>query len=91
MQILVGYALSMLLLHELESRCRARLLRAWGRAPRPCAPRMGGPGACLGRLTIPVFFLLSAVISWELVESFWEVRDAIGAALLASGPAHGSL
>ncbi len=77
LQILFGYALSMLLLHELESRSRAYFLRKRGRTAQP---RMAS-GTCLGALTIPVFFLLSAVISWELVENFWEVKDAMAGAL----------
>ena len=83
MQILFGYALSMLLLHELESRSRAFFLRKRGRSAGACAPRVVAPaGTCLGAATIPVFFLLSAVIAWELVEGFWELHDAMGGALL---------
>lgn len=78
-QILFGYALSMLLLHKLESRSRAFFLRKRGCSAGAMAPAR----TCLGAATIPVFFLLSAVISWELVESFWELHDAMGGALLA--------
>ena len=83
-QVLFGYALSVLLLHELECRSRTIFLcKRWRNAPLS-APRWT---SCtrFGALTIPVLFLLSAVVSWELVESFWEARGAILGASL--GPA----
>ena len=84
-QILFGYALSMLLLHELESRSRSFFLRKRWRAMQPApGSRPTAPGTCLGALAIPAFLLLSAVIAWELVEGFWELRDAAGAAILSS-------
>jgi hypothetical protein len=82
-QILFGYALSMLLLHELESRSRAFFLRKRRRSSAACSPcAVAPPGTCLGAAVIPVFFLLSAVIAWELVEVFWELHDAMGWALV---------
>ena len=85
MQILFGYALSMLLLHELESRSRNFFLRKrWRAMQRGPRPSPAAPGTCLGALAIPAFLLLSAVIAWELVEGFWELRDAAGAAILSS-------
>ena len=67
--------LSVLLLHEVECHSRATFLRKQWRSAPPCAPRWM---SCtrFGALTIPVLFLLSAVISWELVESFWDARGA---------------
>ena len=74
----------MLLLHELESRSRNFFLRKRWRAVQraPWSPA-GAPGSCLGALAIPAFLLLSAVIAWELVEGFWELRDAAGARILS--------
>lgn len=83
MQILVGYAVSLLLLHELECRSRALFLRRRWRGAPPSKPRWM-PCTCCGAFTVPVLFLLSAVISWELVESFWEAQDAILGASLGS-------
>ena len=79
--MLFGYVLSVLLLHKLEGCSRAMFLRKQWRSGQTCALRRA-PGAYLGALTIPVLLLLSAVISWELVEGFWEARDALAGALL---------
>ncbi|CAL8471569.1 g11111 [Coccomyxa elongata] len=71
LQIIFGYVLSMLLLHELEGRSRADFLRSRGRIP---APETSG-GLFMGWLAVPVFMLLSALITWELVEAVWELAD----------------
>lgn len=69
-QIIFGYVLSMLLLHELEGRSRADFARSRGRQlSRP------QDGAELGWTSIPIFFLLSALITWEIVESTWELTS----------------
>ena len=70
-QITFGYVLSMLLLHELEGRSRADFLRSRG---RPAAQPTSG-GLFMGWLAMPVFMLLSALITWELVEGLWELAD----------------
>ena len=85
-QILFGYALSLLVLYELEARSRHLFLRRrWSSAPN-CAPR-GMSCACFGVLTIPVLFLLSAVLSWEVIEGFWEARDAMAGPSMGAVPA----
>lgn len=71
LQITFGYVLSMLLLHELEGRSRADFLRSRGRPPGQ--PTSGG--LFMGWLAVPVFMLLSALITWELVEGVWELAD----------------
>ena len=83
MQILLGYALSVLLLHELECRSRALFLRRRWRGASPCTLRQT-PCACFGALTAPILFLLSAAISWELVESYWDAQGATTGAPLVS-------
>jgi hypothetical protein len=68
-QVMFGYVLSMLLLHELESRSRAMFAHRCGWRPAQQVPR----GAGLGWAGLPIFFLLSGLIVWELVECGWEL------------------
>ena len=81
MQILFGYVLSVLLLHELEGCSRAMFLRKQWRSGQTCALRRA-PGADLGARPIPLQRLLTPVISGAVGEGFWEARDALAGALL---------
>ncbi|CAL5224179.1 g6819 [Coccomyxa viridis] len=83
LQILFGYAVSLLVLHQLEARSRHLFLRRRWRGAPQCAPRRMSC-ACFGALTTPVLFLLSAVLLWELIEGFWEARDSITGPLLGA-------
>ena len=82
-QILFGYAVSLLVLHQLEARSRHLFLRRRLHGAPQCAPRRMSC-ACFGALTTPVLFLLSAVLLWELIEGFWEARDSITGPLLGA-------
>lgn len=78
----------MLLLHELEARSRALFLAAYQRRlistsssgdanDMRLQQRQQQAGAGLGWLSVPVFFLLSALVTWELVEVSWELADSL--------------
>lgn len=70
-QVVFGYVLAMLLLHEIEGRWRTDFLRSCGRPPAQAL----SAGLFMGGLAVPVFLLLSALITWELVEGVWELAE----------------
>jgi hypothetical protein len=63
-----GYVLSMLLLHELEGRSRADFARSRGRQPA-----WPPDGAGLGWAATPIFFVLSSLVTWEVIQCYWEL------------------